>query len=71
MTRAHRSTPTTTAWSSPSGKGASGTIRESLRGVLDRVRDWPADKPLLDAASEKRQRKALETTAHQRGRSCT
>src|ERR1700733_2287367 len=44
------------------GKGASGTIRESLRGVLDRVRDWPADKPLLDAASGEQQRKALETT---------
>jgi hypothetical protein len=43
------------------GKGASGTTRESLRSVLDRVRDWPADKPLLDAASGEQQRKALET----------
>lgn len=44
------------------GKGASGTIRESLSGVLDRVRDWPADKPLLEAASGEQERKALETT---------
>jgi hypothetical protein len=44
------------------GTGASGTIRESLRTVLDRVRDWPADKPLLDAASGDAEQKALETT---------
>ena len=44
------------------GTGASGTIRESLRSVLDRVRDWPADKPLLDAASGDAEKKALETT---------
>jgi hypothetical protein len=33
------------------GTGASGSVREPLRNVLNRIRDWPADKPLLDAAS--------------------
>lgn len=44
------------------GTGASGTIRESLRSVLERVRDWPAGKPLLEAASGDAEKKALETT---------
>ena len=44
------------------GTGASGTVRESLRSVLDRVRDWPADKPLLDAASRDTEKNALKTT---------
>lgn len=44
------------------GAGASGTIREQLRKVLDRVRTWPADKPLLDAASGEQEKKALEQT---------
>jgi len=44
------------------GTGASSTVRESLRSVLDRVRDWPATKPLLDAASGDAEKKALEKT---------
>jgi hypothetical protein len=44
------------------GTGASGSVRESLRNVLNRVRDWPSDKPLLDAASADAEQKALETT---------
>ena len=44
------------------GSGASGTIRQALRGVLDRIREWPPDRPLLSAASSEQERKALETT---------
>jgi hypothetical protein len=47
------------------GNTASGTIREHLRNVLDRIRDWPADKPLLDAASNDQEKEALsKTIAH-------
>src|ERR1700689_693718 len=45
------------------GSGASGTIREHLRSVLDRVRGWPGDKPLLEAPSGEQEKKALEATA--------
>lgn len=44
------------------GSGASGTVRESLRGVLDRVRTWPDDKPLLAVACSELEKKAVETT---------
>ena len=49
------------------GNTASGNIREHLRNVLDRMRDWPADKPLLDAASNDQEKDALEQNhrAHQ------
>jgi hypothetical protein len=47
------------------GSAASGTIRTRLSAVLDRIRDWPADQPLLEAASNEQEKTALEkTVAH-------
>lgn len=47
------------------GNTASGSIREHLRSVLDRIHDWPAASPLDDAARNAPEQDALsKTIAH-------
>lgn len=44
------------------GNTASGNIREHLRNVLDRARDWPKDKPILGVAGNEQEKDALSKT---------
>ena len=47
------------------GPQASAPIRQHLRAVVDRIRDWPADRPLDQAPANDDETRALRvTTAH-------